>query len=59
MIQIKLKMVAGCRDKTDNGISKIIGIMEFGTPIVIGPRTAGIEINTIISRYEIKRWWWY
>ena len=37
--------LAGCIDKTDNGISKIQGIMEFGTPIVIGPRSAGVEIR--------------
>jgi hypothetical protein len=42
--------LAGCRDKTDNGISKIQGIMEFGTPMVIGPRTAGIEIKYNNSR---------
>jgi hypothetical protein len=37
--------LTGCIHRTDNGVSKIQGIMEFGTPIVIGPRTAGIEIK--------------
>ena len=35
----------GCVHSTDNGISKILGIMEFGSPLVIGPRTAGIQIS--------------
>ena len=35
----------GCTHSTDNGISKILGIMEFGSPLVIGPRTAGIQIS--------------
>ena len=35
----------GCIHSTDNGISKILGIMEFGSPLVIGPRTAGIQIS--------------
>ena len=35
----------GCKHSTDNGISKILGIMEFGSPLVIGPRTAGIQIS--------------
>ena len=37
--------LTGCIHRTDNGVSKIQGIMEFGTPMVIGPRTAGIEIK--------------
>jgi hypothetical protein len=37
--------LTGCIHRTDNGVSKIQGIMEFGTPIVIGPSTAGIEIK--------------
>ena len=37
--------LTGCIHRTDNGVSKMQGIMEFGTPIVIGPSTAGIEIK--------------
>ena len=37
--------LTGCIHRTDNGVSKIQGIMEFGTPMVIGPNTAGIEIK--------------
>ena len=37
--------LTGCIHRTDNGVSKIQGIMEFGTPMVIGPSTAGIEIK--------------
>ena len=37
--------LAGCRHSSDNGVSKIQGIMEFGTPMVIGKKTAGIEIK--------------
>ena len=37
--------LTGCKHTTDNGVSKIQGIMEFGTPMVIGKKTAGIEIK--------------
>jgi hypothetical protein len=37
--------LTGCIHRSDNGVSKILGIMEFGTPMVIGPRTAGVEIK--------------
>ena len=42
--------LAGCKHTTNNGVSKIQGIMSFGTPMVIGPRTAGIEIKYNNSR---------
>ena len=42
--------LTGCIHRTDNGVSKILGIMEFGTPMVISPRTAGIEIKYNNSR---------
>ena len=42
--------LTGCIHRTDNGVSKMQGIMEFGTPIVIGPSTAGIEIKYNNSR---------
>ena len=47
--QIKNGLI-GCQHKTDNGISKIQGIMEFGSPMVIDKRTAGIEIKYNNSR---------
>ena len=46
--QIKLNST-GCKPGTDNGVSKIQGIMELG-PMIIGPRTAGIEIKYNNSR---------
>ena len=46
--QIKLNST-GCIPGTDNGVSKIQGIMELG-PMIIGPRTAGIEIKYNNSR---------
>jgi len=42
--------LTGCIHSTDNGVSKILGIMELGTPIIIGPRTSGIEIKYNNSR---------
>ena len=47
--QIKNGMT-GCRDRVDNGVSKILGIMQFGSPMVIDKRTAGIEIKYNNSR---------
>jgi hypothetical protein len=41
--------LTGCKSASDNGVSKIQGIMELG-PIVIGPRTGGIEIKYNNSR---------
>ena len=41
--------LAGCKHTTNNGVSKIQGIMELG-PMIIGPRTAGIEIKYNNSR---------
>ena len=46
--QIKLNST-GCIPGTDNGVSKVQGIMELG-PMIIGPRTAGIEIKYNNSR---------
>ena len=41
--------LTGCKSGSDNGVSKIQGIMELG-PMVIGPRTGGIEIKYNNSR---------
>ena len=41
--------LTGCKSASDNGVSKIQGIMELG-PMVIGPRTGGIEIKYNNSR---------
>ena len=41
--------LAGCTHRTNNGVSKVQGIMELG-PMIIGPRTAGIEIKYNNSR---------
>jgi hypothetical protein len=35
----------GCRTGTDNGISKVMGVMAFQTPLVIGANTAGIQVE--------------
>ena len=29
----------------DNGISKVMGVMAFATPLVIGANTAGIQVE--------------
>ena len=41
--------LTGCQSASDNGVSKIQGIMELGS-MVIGPRTGGIEIKYNNSR---------
>ena len=35
----------GCRTGADNGISKVMGVMAFATPLVIGANTAGIQVE--------------
>ena len=35
----------GCQSGSSNGISSIVGIMNFTKPITIGPSTAGIQIK--------------
>ena len=34
----------GCTSGSNNEISKVMGVMEFASPLIIGPRTAGIQI---------------
>ena len=36
---------AGCNPDVDNGVARLLGIMEYETPIVIGPSTAGLQIK--------------
>ena len=35
----------GCNPDVDNGVARLLGIMEYETPIVIGPSTAGLQIK--------------
>jgi hypothetical protein len=35
----------GCKPNVDNGVARLLGIMEYETPIVIGPSTAGLQIK--------------
>jgi hypothetical protein len=42
--QIKANEI-GCRTGTDNGISKVMGVMAFQTPLNIGANTASIQVE--------------
>ena len=35
----------GCNSRNSNGISKVMGVMAFATPLVIGANTAGIQVE--------------
>ena len=35
----------GCNPDVDNGVARLLGIMKYETPIVIGPSTAGLQIK--------------
>ena len=35
----------GCNPDVDNGVARLLGIMNFETPIVIDPSTAGLQIK--------------
>ena len=35
----------GCESRKSNGISKVMGVMAFATPLVIGANTAGIQVE--------------
>jgi hypothetical protein len=35
----------GCISRNSNGISKVMGVMAFATPLVIGANTAGIQVE--------------
>jgi hypothetical protein len=35
----------GCKSRKNNGISKVMGVMAFATPLVIGANTAGIQVE--------------
>ena len=37
--------VNGCNSRNSNGISKVMGVMAFATPLVIGANTAGIQVE--------------
>ena len=41
---------AGCTAQTDNGITYIMGILPFTNPIIISPRTAGLQLQYGNSR---------
>ena len=57
----------GCNPDVDNGVARLLGIMKYETPIVIGPSTAGLQIkyNNLRgmaidedNRTDFKFWKW-